>query len=297
MRQTEPAREAPWGARWPAPAKINLGLRILGRRADGYHTLQTVFQFLDWSDGLWLRVRRDGLIRRVRGPAGIPADQDLAVRAALRLREHVPTPLGLDIVVRKALPVGGGLGGGSSDAATVLVAANALWKLGLDRERLADIGLGLGADVPVFVHGHAAFAEGLGERLTPVSPPEGWYVVVHPGIEVATATVFGHAKLTRDSPAQTISGFLAAPPHNDCTGVVCALCPPVADALAWLAAHGPAQLSGTGSCVYVPVVSRDAGRAIATRVPAPWAARVVRGLNRHPLATDQRLDHWGVAKR
>ena len=276
-----------WGRRWPAPGKLNLGLRIVGRRADGYHELQTVFQFLRWSDGLWLRVRPDGQIRRVRGPRAVPPHQDLCVRAAQRLREHAGTRLGLDIAVHKVLPMGGGLGGGSSDAATVLLAANALWQLGLTRAELARLGLSLGADVPVFVHGHAAFAQGVGERLTPVEPPERWYVVVHPGPSVATAAVFGHPKLTRHSPVQTISGFLAAPPENDCAAVVAEICPPVAHAMAFLSAagYGPAQLSGTGACVYLPVASRSAGLALRARVLPPWRAWVVQGINRHPLAS------------
>jgi 4-diphosphocytidyl-2-C-methyl-D-erythritol kinase len=278
------ARFEGWGRRWPAPAKLNLGLHILGRRADGYHELQTVFQFTDWSDGLWLRVRSDGRIRRVAGPAAIPEADDLAVRAARRLQQAGGRALGADIVLRKCIPVGSGLGGGSSDAATTLLALDALWGLDLGRTALAEIGLGLGADVPVFVQGHAAFAQGRGEVLTPVNPPERWYVILNPRVEVSTGEVFAHPKLTRATPPQTIRGFLAGSVRNDCTAAVCALHPAVAEALAWLSRHGPAQLSGTGGCVYVPVSSRAAGRALCAEVPLPWRARLVRGVNRHPLA-------------
>lgn len=276
----------PWSRRWPAPAKLNLGLRILGRRPDGYHALQTVFQFTDWSDGIWLRPRRDGEIRRASGPAGVPADQDIAVRAALRLRDAAGVRAGAELAVRKRIPVGGGLGGGSSNAATVLIALNRLWGLHWPRPRLAELALGLGADVPVFVRGHAAFAEGIGETLTPVYPPERWYLVLDPGAAVSTAAVFAHAGLTRHSPAQTISAFLEAPARNDCAATVCELYPAVGEALAWLGRHGPAQLSGTGGCVYLPLETRAAARALYALVPDRWRARVVRGVNVHPLAEE-----------
>ena len=280
-----PALEAGF-SRWPAPAKINLFLHILGRRADGYHELQTCFQFLDRCDFLDLRVREDGLIRRGSG-LDIPPEQDLAVRAAALLKARSATPLGAEIRVHKRIPTGAGLGGGSSDAATTLLALNELWATGLDGTELQALGLELGADVPVFVGGQAAFAEGVGERLTPLPaeerPIERNYLILKPDCEVGTAVVFNAPELTRNSPPITIRGFLETGGRNDCTATVCSRFPPVASALKWLSRFGEARLTGTGSCLFLAVESEAAGEAIRQSIPAPWSGFIARGLNESPM--------------
>jgi 4-diphosphocytidyl-2-C-methyl-D-erythritol kinase len=270
-------------AGWPAPAKLNLFLHVVGRRADGYHELQTVFQLLDYGDRLDFRVRDDGVIQRLAGPADVPPEQDLALRAARLLAGvsgHAP---GVDLWLEKRIPQQGGLGGGSSDAATVLVALNRLWGLDFPVERLAELGRSLGADVPVFVQGQSAWAEGIGERLTPLALPERWYAVVCPGVAVATASVFQAPELTRNSPVITIADFLAAGGRNDCTSVVVARQPEVGRALAWLARHGPARMTGTGSCVFVACAAEvDAERALFG-LPSGWQGFIARGVDRSPL--------------
>jgi len=268
---------------WPAPAKINLFLHVVGRRADGYHLLQTAFQFLDLADCLHISVRQDPAILR-RGPLpGVPADEDLCVRAARLLQERTGTRLGAELALDKHIPVGGGLGGGSSDAATTLVALNRLWGTGLGEDELAALGLELGADVPVFVRGRAAWAEGVGERLEPVTLPEPWYVLLVPPVSVSTAAVFADPQLTRDSPPITISDFLSGRGGNDCLPVVLRRYPEVAAAWRWLQARAPARLTGTGGCLYAPVASAAAARRLAAEVPAPWRGLAARGLNRSPL--------------
>ena len=228
-------------SRWPAPAKLNLFLHVTGRRADGYHELQTLFQLIDLADEVLLSVRDDGAIQRHAGAAGVPAEQDLAVRAARALQRFADPSLGADIEVRKRIPLGGGLGGGSSDAATVLLALNELWGCGLGLEALAELGLPLGADVPVFIQGFSAWAEGIGERLTPVTLPQAWYVIVHPGVHVSTTDVFQSPELTRNSPLITIRAFFESGARNDCESVVRARYPEVAEALDWLRQQAPAQ--------------------------------------------------------
>ncbi|MBC7161604.1 MAG: 4-(cytidine 5'-diphospho)-2-C-methyl-D-erythritol kinase [Immundisolibacter sp.] len=271
---------------WPAPAKINLFLHIVGRRADGYHLLQTVFQFVDLCDELRFRPRDDDQIRMLKPLPGVPPQQDLCVRAAQALRAHTGCRLGVDIELSKRIPMGGGLGGGSSDAATTLLALNRLWRLDLPRDELAAIGLALGADVPVFVGGRAAWAEGVGERLTPIELDEPWYLIVDPGVAVATTGVFGHPKLTRDTPPITISQFRSGPTGNDCLAVVSALYPQIDAAYRWLARFGQAHLSGTGGCLFVRFDARQAADAARAQLPAPWRGWVARGLNRHPLLPD-----------
>jgi 4-diphosphocytidyl-2-C-methyl-D-erythritol kinase len=271
------------GRSWPAPAKLNLMLRILGRRSDGYHRLQTVFQFIDRQDSLWLDARGDGRIRRLTAIPGVPEEQDLTVRAAHALQEATGCRLGVDIRVEKRLPLGGGLGGGSSDAATTLVALNRLWGLGLTRDDLARLGLSLGADVPVFVRGQAAWGEGVGEELTPVELPEPWYLVLVPPCQVPTGAVFGHPKLTRNSLAVTLSDFLAGDRANDCLPVVRGAYPPVSAALDWLSDLGPAHLTGTGSCCFVELVDPAVGRAALDRLPSGLGGFLARGRNRSPL--------------
>jgi len=267
-----------------APAKLNLMLHIVGRRADGYHELQTVFQLIDLCDRIEIRVREDGAIVRPKGPAGVGESEDLAVRAARALQKETGTTLGAEISIKKSIPMGGGLGGGSSDAATTLLALNTLWRTQLTSEQIAAIGVKIGADVPVFLAGRSAWAEGVGERLTPVSlGADSWYVVLFPGVEVPTAAVFQAAELTRNSPPTTMRGFLETGGRNDCEAVVRAQFPAVAEALDWLARHAPARLTGTGSCVFAKFARSEDAERIAARVPDQWRAFVARGLDQSPL--------------
>ncbi len=268
---------------WPAPAKLNLFLHVLGRRPDGYHELQTAFQFLDLVDSLRFEVRVDGRIVRTAGPKEVPEATDLVVRAAEALRRATGTALGAAIAVEKRIPIGGGLGGGSSDAATTLVALNRLWGTGLAPAELAAIGLALGADVPVFIHGTAAFAEGVGERLTPIEPPECHFALVHPGIGVSTAEVFQASELTRNSAPITIRALFEGGGRNDCEAVVRSRYPAVAQALDWLGKFGRARMTGTGACVFVAVESRARAEEICAKVPPAWRGFACRGRNRSPL--------------
>jgi 4-diphosphocytidyl-2-C-methyl-D-erythritol kinase len=269
---------------WPAPAKHNQMLHVVGRRADGYHELQTVFQLIDLCDRVRIRVREDGQITRPAGAAGVAETDDLVVRAARALQAESGTGLGADIEVSKVIPMGGGLGGGSSDAATTLLALNRMWGTALDPGRIAAIGAGLGADVPVFVHGRSAWGEGVGERLTPVEMPrETWYLVIFPGVAVPTAAVFQAPELTRNSPPTTMRGFLETGGRNDCEAVVRARFPAVAEALDWLARHAPARLTGTGSCVFASFSRAADAERVAARVPDEWRAFVASGVNRSPL--------------
>ena len=268
---------------WPAPAKLNLFLHVTGRRPDGYHELQTLFQLVDLCDTLAIEVREDGRIERLGGLPDVPAEQDLAVRAARALQAATGTRLGASLRVIKRIPVGGGLGGGSSDAATALLALNHLWGGGLSRDALAELGLPLGADVPVFVRGFSAWAEGIGERLEPVMVPERWYVIVRPGVSVPTREVFQSPELTRNSPIITIRAFFESGGRNDCEPVVRAHWPEVAEALDWLGRYAPARLTGTGSCIFASVASPSEAERIAARVPDTWRSFVARGLNVSPL--------------
>jgi 4-diphosphocytidyl-2-C-methyl-D-erythritol kinase len=268
---------------WPAPAKINLFLHVVGRRADGYHLLQTVFQFLEHGDSLEFEPRADGQVARIADYADIPEDRDLVVRAARALQKETGVRAGATIRISKRLPSGGGLGGGSSDAATTLVALNRVWDLGLDEDALARIGLDLGADVPVFVRGRAAWAEGVGELLTPVEVPEDWLLVVFPGVAVSTAEVFKHPDLTRNTPAITIRAFLAGAGTNSCEVLVRKLHPEVAAAIDWLRERGDARMTGTGSCVFLRCQSEREARAALAELPRRWHGFVTRGRNRSPL--------------
>jgi 4-diphosphocytidyl-2-C-methyl-D-erythritol kinase len=268
---------------WPAPGKLNLFLHIVGRRSDGYHLLQTAFQFIDLCDELSFWQRADGVIERVGEVAGVPAGADLALRAARVLAAQHRVRAGVGIELRKRLPVQGGVGGGSSDAATVLVALNRLWRLDLSVEALAAFGLGLGADVPVFVRGHAAWAEGIGEQLTPADFPAPTYVLVQPDVTVPTAELFQATELTRDSPVTTMTGFLTTGGRNDFEPVVRRRYPAVAEALDWLGRVAPARLTGTGSCVYAAMPDERTARETLARLPVRWRGYVVRGLNRSPL--------------
>ncbi len=270
---------------WPAPAKINLFLHVTGRRDDGYHTLQTLFQFLDVGDTLHFRVRDDGVIRRTANP-DLP-DEDLAVRAARALREHTGCGLGVDIAIDKVLPAGAGLGGGSSDAATTLIALDRLWGTAIGREEMLRIAARLGADVPVFVFGHAAWAEGIGECLTVAAPREAWYCVICPPVHVDTGAVFADRQLTRNSPMITIRDFLAGRAGNDLEVVTRRLFPAVGEALDWLSRYAPARMTGSGSAVFAEVPDADRARHILERMPSGFKGFVARGVNRHPLSNSR----------
>ncbi len=272
---------------WIAPAKLNLFLHILGRRPDGYHELQTCFQFVDLCDEITITVRSDGQIRRAVNLPGVPADADLCIRAARALKEAAGVRWGADLSLLKRIPIGGGLGGGSSDAATCLVALNHLWGVNWPTEQLAALGLKLGADVPVFVHGRAAWAEGVGERLIPLYPPmapaEPNYLILKPNVFVSTAEVFQDPELTRNSAPITIHGFLASGGRNDCLGVVRRRYPAVARALDWLSVYGSARLTGTGACVFLACETKELGQEIMRKLPSEFEGFLARGLNDSPL--------------
>lgn len=276
--------EAGWSA-WPAPAKLNLFLRITGRRADGYHDLQSVFRMLDWGDRIRLRVREDGVIRRHGASVeGLSEAGDLAVRAAKILQDASNNREGADIIVEKTIPAGAGFGGGSSDAATVLLALNRLWELDWDIDRLAALGLSLGADVPVFVRGYNAWAEGVGERLMPVELPPAWYVLLAPGVHVATGELFQAPELTRDSPPATISDFVSgAVLDNAFEPVLRRREPAVEAAFAMLARIGRPRLTGTGSGCFVEFASRAQAEEALAALPPGAKAWVVAGAARSPM--------------
>ncbi|MGH8556739.1 MAG: 4-(cytidine 5'-diphospho)-2-C-methyl-D-erythritol kinase [Methylococcales bacterium] len=272
-----------WGERWPAPAKLNLLLRIVGRRNDGYHLLQTVFQFIDLADRISFFPRSDRQIRLKNPLPGIAEADDLTVRAARLLQEHSLRCAGIDIEIEKNLPIGGGLGGGSSDAATVLIILNKIWNLRFKTRELMDLGLSLGADVPIFVYGQSAWAEGVGEVLQPIDPPEPWYVVLVPECQVSTAEIFRSGKLTRDNKPVTIERFNAGFNCNDCLAVVSQLYAPVKEALDALSRFGDARLTGTGSCVFLACDNPGSALEIAGQLENRYRVFVVKGCNRSPL--------------
>ena len=267
----------------PAPAKINLFLHIVGRRPDGYHLLQTAFRMLDWGDEITLQRRDDGLILRTSDVPGVPAESDLVVRAARALQAASGSRFGADIGVLKRIPMGGGLGGGSSDAASVLLALNRLWGCGLSRQALQDLGLKLGADVPFFIFGETAFAEGVGEALRPLAVPPAWYVMVAPPVSVPTAEIFSAKELTRDTEILIMQGFAAHKTRNDMQAVVCVKYPQVAESLEWLSQYGDARMSGSGACLFAPFDAEGQARQVAASAPLGWKVWVARGLDRHPL--------------
>ncbi|MCC6295131.1 MAG: 4-(cytidine 5'-diphospho)-2-C-methyl-D-erythritol kinase [Pseudomonadales bacterium] len=276
----------------PAPAKLNLFLHILGRRDDGYHELQTLFQLLDHGDELTFRRRHDGMVAVTMEPplAGVAERDNLVYRAARALRALRPGPEGADIHIRKRLPPGGGLGGGSSDAATALVGLDRLWGLDLGEEELCRLGLGLGADVPVFIHGRTAWGEGIGERLTPVALPPAWYLVVKPDCAIATAAVFAHPQLTRNTPPMKIRAFFGEGAGNDCAAVVEAMYPRVRAARLWLERFAEPRLTGTGACLFARFGSQDQAEAVLAQLPKPWTGFVARGVNLSPLVGIEELD-------
>lgn len=293
-----------WQDAWPAPAKLNLFLHVVGRRADGYHLLQSVFRLIDLADTLRFAPRADGAVRLAAPLAGVPESADLTVRAATLLRAEAGIEAGVTITVDKRIPLGGGLGGGSSDAATTLIALNELWGAGVPPERLAQLGLRLGADVPFFLFGRSAFAEGIGEVLTAVELPAAWYLVISPQVSVPTQEIFSDPGLTRDTKPVRIAVFFAGDGdsvqrgeggdvprgdgerwHNDLEPVVVKKFPAVGRALEWLRSAGvDGRMSGSGGCVFAAFGTEDAARAVAAGVPEGMRAFVVKGLDTHPLA-------------
>ncbi|MFN3543537.1 MAG: 4-(cytidine 5'-diphospho)-2-C-methyl-D-erythritol kinase [Thiobacillus sp.] len=269
--------------RFPAPAKLNLFLHVVGRRADGYHLLQSVFRFIDRADWVTLTVRDDGRVVREDDLDGVPEDADLTVRAARLLQAHAPAGAGVGIRLEKRLPMGGGLGGGSSDAATVLLALNRLWGLNLPRTTLQALALQLGADVPVFIFGRTAFAEGVGEILQPVEVPPAWYVVLTPPVAVPTAAIFAAPELTRDTPPLKIAPFSAGAGRNDLQPVVVARYPEVARHLEWLGQFGEARMTGSGACVFASFETEAAAHAVLRELPPTMQGFVAQGIDRHPL--------------
>lgn len=274
----------------PAPAKLNLFLHITGRRADGYHELQTLFQLLDYGDELTFNSRSDSKIHLLTPMAGVANADNLVMRAALALQRHARQKSGVmhpgaDISLVKRIPAGGGLGGGSSDAATTLLALNRLWKLGLSLSQLAAIGLPLGADIPVFIYGQTAWAEGIGERLTAVELAETWYLVLHPKCHVSTAEIFADKELTRDTPAITIRAFLGQGGKNSCQPVVEKHYPEVKKARQWLDNFSSASMTGTGACVFAKFDSEALARAVLAAKPGSWDGFVARGVNLSPAHT------------
>jgi 4-diphosphocytidyl-2-C-methyl-D-erythritol kinase len=272
-----------------APAKLNLFLHVTGRRADGYHLLQTVFQLLDHGDILHFETRDDGVICRTTAVPGVEADSDLIVRAARLLQATLPEGRrpGANIAIEKKLPMGGGLGGGSSDAATTLLALNHLWQAGLNRQQLMELGLQLGADVPFFIFGRNAFAAGVGEELAAVATPEGWYVVIEPGVSVPTPAIFSAKELTRNTKPVTIMDFSKAPNgfgKNDLQVVAAKLFPDVAEAIAWLQQYGAARMTGSGACVFCYFAHEPDADAVLKAVPTRWKAWKARAIKQHPLA-------------
>jgi 4-diphosphocytidyl-2-C-methyl-D-erythritol kinase len=265
----------------PAPAKLNLFLHVTGRRADGYHLLLTLFRFIDLNDTLHFSLRTDGEVHRMNQIADVPEDQDLCVRAALLLKKETGCTLGVDIELEKRIPMGGGLGGGSSDAATTLIALNRLWSLGLSRERLMELGLQLGADVPVFVFGENAFAEGVGEKLQAYALPPAWYVVLFPPVHVPTAKIFSNSGLTRDTDSIIIRALSLQQCRNDLEPVVCSLYPEVASSIAELGQYGRAMMTGSGACVFASFESQSEAEAVLQKVSQRGV--VVQGLMKHPL--------------
>lgn len=271
---------------FPAPAKLNLFLHVVGRRPDGYHLLQTVFRFLDFADELGFQIRSDSAIKLHTPIAGVPEDQDLCVRAARLLQQRAGIQAGVDIHLKKKIPMGGGLGGGSSDAATTLLALNQLWSLHWDRERLLELGLQLGADVPVFIFGRNAFAQGIGEKLAAIDLPPAWYLVLVPPVHVSTAEVFNNKELTRNTLPIKIPPFSVYQGHNDLESVVCRGYPEVAQYLEWLKRLENttiAAMSGSGACVFAEFASENAARAALQQLPDTMKGFVAKGLDQHPM--------------
>ena len=267
----------------PSPAKLNLFLHITGQRPNGYHDLQTVFQLIDYCDTLTFALRQDPEINLITQLIHTPAKQNLIYRAATALAEHTGCRLGCDITLNKRLPIGGGVGGGSSNAATTLLALNKLWQLHLPSSELAHIGASLGADIPVFVHGHSAWAEGIGDILTPIILPQRWYVMITPKCAVNTGTLFQDSDLCRNSTALTPTHYQPGDGHNDFEPLIIRQYPLIAEALSWLKEHANGRLTGTGACVFATFDNQEKASRIASLAASKWNTMVVRGLNHSPL--------------
>lgn len=279
-----------WAQKWPAPAKLNLMLRITGRRDDGYHLLQTVFQFIDLCDWITFHPDETGKVGLLRPLPGVPEEQDLTVRAARLLQVETGCRLGVTLEVEKNLPMGGGIGGGSSDAATTLVVLNRLWNLRLPTERLMELGLKLGADVPVFVYGHAAWGEGVGEELVRVDIPEKWVVLIKPDCHINTGEIFSDKDLTRNSKCITIADFIAGQHRNDCLAVVSRHYQPVKDALTDLSNYSEARLTGTGACVFAEFDSEQEAADVCRELTDRWQVYLTKGLNESLLYQQLRAE-------
>jgi len=268
---------------WPSPAKLNLFLYITGQRPNGYHDLQTLFQFVDYGDSLSFTVRDDSAIVLTTPTDGVADDENLVIRAARLLQSHAGVSLGAEISLQKRIPMGGGLGGGSSNAATVLIALNTLWNCGYSDTELAQLGIRLGADVPVFVTGHAAFAEGVGEILHPVEPPEKWFLIAHPGVSIPTPVIFGDPDLTRNTPKRTVNVLLNTPYANDCEPIARKRFYEVEQLLSWLLEYAPSRLTGTGACVFAEFDTESAARHVLDKAPSWMRGFVAKGVNISPL--------------
>ena len=273
----------PAGSAWPAPAKLNLFLHVTGRRADGYHTLQTLFQLIDWGDEVRIEATAGSTIRRTGSNYAVPEHEDLVVRAAQLLQSETGCGLGADIAVTKHIPMGSGMGGGSSDAATVLVVLNRLWGCGLETKELAELGCSLGADIPVFIHGHTAMAEGIGDRLTPVSLGERHYVLVFPGVSIPTQEIFNDPGLRRNSEQVGLAAALAGEARNDCEGVVRERYPEMAHILDSLEQWGQPSMTGTGSAIFLRAEGREQAIHTARALKNLYNVRAVSGVDRSPL--------------
>ena len=266
-----------------SPAKLNLMLHITGRREDGYHLLQTVFQYVNLCDRMVFCTTESGLIKRIANNSSIPEDEDITVRAAQELKRRSGVSQGAEISIDKKIPIGGGLGGGSSDAATTLLALNRLWGLNLSTTELAEIALDLGADVPFFVTGHSAWASGVGEVLSHIDLPEPWYLIIDPGVAVSTAKIFSAQELTRNCDAITIRAFLEGSGTNVCQPVACDLYSEIQQAIDWLGNFANSRMTGTGSCVFAPFDSLEEAKSVKSRVPKNWGCFVVKALNINPV--------------
>lgn len=267
----------------PAPAKLNLFLHVVGRRPDGYHLLQSAFRLIELADSLSFDIRHDGLLRRMNAIEGVPERDDLVVRAGALLQAATGCRLGADIRIDKRIPMGAGLGGGSSDAATTLLALNRLWQTGLDRKALASLGLRLGADVPFFIFGRDAFVQGIGEDLQPLALEPACYVLLSPGVSIPTREIFTAKELTRDSEAIKITDFAMSACRNDLQSVACSRYPAVKDAIDWLSQYAPARMTGSGSCIFAQVASGSEASRIVEHCPSEWRAWKSRSISRHPL--------------
>ncbi len=268
---------------FPAPAKLNLFLHVTGRRPDGYHLLQSVFQLIDAHDTVWLKLDANGEIVRRNPLPGVPPQSDLIWRAAKLLQEHTGCKQGVTLNLDKRLPMGGGVGGGSSDAATVLLALNRLWGLDLPRSELMALGLRLGADVPFFIYGRNAFVEGIGEIMTPIETGERWFAVLHPQVHVPTPDIFRAPDLTRDTPPIKVRDLVIASTHNDLEAVACRQHPLIAESISWLNQYAPARMTGSGSCVFARFASQEDAVRVISRLPDFWHGFAASALSQHPL--------------